>query len=120
MIAYCRSLQSDHPGRFMKTAKWLFVASALSSTAFAQQATVTERTLSLDAAWQAAAGALESCQERIQRHGDGAEQSRTHEGGGARRWRQSAHGRELAAQGLHRAHHAHGFGRDGQAHRRES
>src|SRR5947209_6865971 len=63
MIAYCRSLQSDHPGRFMKTAKWLFVASALSSTAFAQQATVTERTLSLDAAWQAAAGALESCRK---------------------------------------------------------
>src|SRR5579871_60562 len=49
----------------MKSTKLLLLGSllALPCTTFAQQATVTERTLTLDAAWQAAAAALETCRK---------------------------------------------------------
>ncbi|HEY6822710.1 MAG TPA: heme-binding protein [Burkholderiales bacterium] len=48
----------------MNHAKWLAVSAVLAAgAASGQQALVTERTLSLEAAQQAAAGALESCRK---------------------------------------------------------
>src|SRR3954469_15166377 len=89
MIAYCRCLQRVPTEEVQMIKKqWLSIAVAAAflpgapGAALAQQAYVTERTLTADAAREAAAAALEN---RLPDHGDRREQNGPRQSGVERR-----------------------------------